>query len=385
MSHGGLAYNATFREEFSITSSDPPVQLCNLWDDTTRSLFTIQSAGSEGRLWSPCDLYGPPLLGTDMARRKHKKTETAELDLWIPIKTDVGTESKYLDIGQCLSLANRKFYRQGMQYAVADVELVTAGAAMCQISRLPHSWVMANAWEKAFRLWQESQDQVLDTEPSIKSRYNDFKIFLEYEHYSDGVGDNLLPANYSITGATSAYDWDMSHIQIPNDGVPGNTEEWALHAIGPDGTTGTSVGVITGYADSRSRPHTDDPNKVQSRGWMGALFDVGDNLMEIREDIVNENDSPPYLIGEEGSSIEYYPGGSLQHPFPQLENVLAVRSGTSSVGRQMGQGFLASCGLLKITTIVTDAPPVDYTNFLRITLMPGDYKGVAARPMKDVN
>lgn len=318
-------------------------------------------------------------------RRRQKKLETAELDLWIPIQNEVGSDTSYLDIGQCLSLTNRKFFRQGMQYGIADVELVTAGAAMCQISRLPHSWVMANAWEKAFRLWQESQDQVLDLEPSIKSRYSDFKMFLEYAHYEDGVAGNLLPANYDLTLAGMSYDWDMSHIQIPNDTTPGNTEEWNIHALGPSGLTGTSLGVIEGYGDSRSRPNTEEPNVPQNRGWMNAMFDVGDNLNEIRSDITSENDTPPYLVGDEGGSTEYYPGGSVNAPFPQLENVLSVRSGTSSVGRQMGQGFLASCGLLKITTLVTDAPPEGYQNFLRITLSPGEYKGVMARPMQDVN
>ena len=268
-----------------------------------------------------------------MARRTHsKKLDTAELDLWIPIRNDAGSTSAYLDIAQCMSLVNRKFYRQGMQYAIADVELVTAGAAMVQISRLPHSWVMANAWEKAFRLWEQSQDQVLDLEPSIKSRYNDFKMFLEYQHYEDGVDDNLLPANYDLTLAGMSYDWDMSHIQIPNDTTPGQTEEWSIHALGASGLTGTSLGVIEGYGESRSRPNTEEPNVPQNRGWMNAMFDVGDNLSQIRSDITTENDTPPYMVGDEGGSIEYYPGGSVNAPFLQLENVLSVRSGSSSEG-----------------------------------------------------
>lgn len=326
------------------------------------------------------------VYGGIMARRKHNRsTETAELDLWFQLPAEVGITTTYVDIAQCLSLINRKMYRQGMQYAVADVELITAGGAQCAIARLPHTYTMANAWEKAFRLWQQSQDQVLDLEPSIQSKYSDFKLFLDYSHYETGVGDNAIPANYTIVQADAVYDWDYSHIQIPNDTTPGTTEEWAIHALGSSGGTGTSLGVVNGYAESRSRPNTEEPNVPTNRGWMNAMFDVGDNLAQIRSDITNENDTPPYLVGLEETAFEFYPGGSIQAPFPHLENVLSVRTGTSSMGRQLGQGFLASCGLLRLSTVITEAPPEGYDNFLRITLMPGDYKGVAARPMQEVN
>ena len=60
----------------------------------------------------------------------------------------------YLDLSQVASLCNRKFLRQGLNWAVSNVEFWSDGNSACSISKLPTSWVMANAWVKSFHAWQ---------------------------------------------------------------------------------------------------------------------------------------------------------------------------------------------------------------------------------------
>ena len=83
-------------------------------------------------------------------------TQPMELELWFaPPEVNGKT---YLDIAQCVSLVNRKFIRQGCQFAVKNIELFgldPTSEISVQISRLPNHWPMVNAWVKAFHVWRD--------------------------------------------------------------------------------------------------------------------------------------------------------------------------------------------------------------------------------------
>lgn len=292
-----------------------------------------------------------------------------------------------LDISQCLSIVNRKFFPQGLNWVVANIELVTDGTVILGVSKLPDSWTLANSWVKAEALWRESQDQVLDVDGrSIQAKYSDFKIFYDSDHQAVGTVGNLVPFGYDIAAGSATYDWDSTDIQIPNDPVPGTTTGYDVHALGP--SNAASKGMIAGYAASRSRPQQEDPNIVStssSEGWMLEMFDVGDNLEEIRADIQFENDSPPYLVGEGGTSLEYYPGGAYQATtyLSHIHDYLVTRKGTSLAMDATGS-FLAPCGLIRLEALVDpEDAPTQMTVFVEVA--PGPVRGLLAQPMQEMN
>lgn len=321
-----------------------------------------------------------------------RKLKTMELDFWFelaPGSSEPSDGAEFIDLAQVTSLVNRVFIRQGQQIAIQSVEVVGDGDSLVTIRRLPYHWSMANAWDKSYEMWQRSQDQVLDIEPSLAARYRDFKVYYNIVHKAAGVGANLLPIGYAIAGADSVYDWDMSTIQIPNNAVVGTTDEFDLHVLGDSTAAGAgdSKGLIHGYALSRSRPQSEEPNVADPRGWMNQLFDDGDNLDEIRTDIEDNNDSPPYLIGTEGSAVEYYPGGAAQgSPLGEIECSLATRSSFFSA-TQYGKGFLAPCGLLSVGWSYGGSAAGAFPSglYLRVTVAAGSAKGIMARPMKEMN
>ncbi len=308
---------------------------------------------------------------------RHQKQ--VELDLWFDING--ASDQGFLDLAQCSSLVNRIALRQGYQYAVANMELISDNTCQLRISRLPEHWPCINAWEKAYHVWRESQDQVLDLEPGILSKYADFKIFMNNNHQIGGVVGNLIPRLHSLNfGGIEVYDWDASEIQIPNDPIGGTTTGYNMHMVGA--STANSKGLITGYAASRARPQQIDPNVVDSSStedWYRQAFDVGEDLEEIREDIEDDNDSPPYVLGAPGSSASFYPGGMIQGGIQQ-EQTLVTRLGTA-LAKDYGQGFTAPCGLLQLDW----TQHADSNTRLRVTLMPGFYKGHMARSMQSVN
>lgn len=292
----------------------------------------------------------------------------------------------FLDVGQICSLVNRKAMRQGYEYFISNIEVITNGDFISQISTLPQSWVGANSWTKSFKLWQESRDQVLDIDgPGIQGKYADFKVYFDSVHEVAGVAGNLRPYNFAIADADGSYDWEASIIEFPNTPVPGTTTGYNLHFLGP--STGTSKGMIAGYAASRRRPVPEDPNVVDvasTEAWMRELFDVGDNLDEIRDNLETLNDQPPYLIGDMEVVKEFYPGGAYQASTfaSYIQDILVTRKSTSLAMDSTGP-FTAPCGLIRIDNSLPGDNPTSVTMF--VELSPGPYKGVLARPMQDVN
>ena len=108
-----------------------------------------------------------------MARRRKSKIQPAVETLSfylqpVPVGTASGTGeiapgqvTYYCDLSQVASLANRRFYRQGLNWAVAGMRfnstnvINVGGTTLVQqdapegsvvVQKLPNTWVMSNAW-----------------------------------------------------------------------------------------------------------------------------------------------------------------------------------------------------------------------------------------------
>ena len=153
--------------------------------------------------------------------------------------------------------------------------------------------------------------------------------------------------------------------------------------IGPDSPAAPFYrkSLITNYALSRSRPQAQDPNQVAPSldgGLYQDMVDVGETLEDVGENVTTHNFSPPYLVADL-STYEWYPGGANNPDAGStIRDILTVRGGTSGFNTDSMGAFSALCGLIKITN---SGDPVG----IRITWAAGDYKGIMARPMQDVN
>lgn len=347
--------------------------------------------------------------------RKLPPTEY-DIDFAIP-DNGSGANVGVLDVNQALSLLNRKMFRQGSQVMIEEVRMITDGDATLSIYRIPDGWATVNAWVKSQAVWFEQQNQVLDTDPSYRAKYRDFKVFMNYAHAAGVTGINDpavsdLPALYpqgftgQIADATSAYEWTHSHIQMPNDDTVGVTTEYHLHVMGDsvdpaDAAQLHSLGMISGYAASRARPNLPDPNLPDNsaggtwaeEAWMSAAFDDGDNFQEIREDLQLQNDVPPYIVGgaSGATGYTYYPGGQQEvglvsisgtgtGDYAFFENSISTRSGTA-LANQSCRGFMANLGLIAFKLEIGTVQPT--SNRVRVTVAPGPMKGTMSRPMGD--
>ena len=292
----------------------------------------------------------------------------------------------YIDLNLCASIINRRAYKQrNTNWAVGSFEMLSANTGTFSIGKLPETWVCQNSLVKSGAMWDKMNEQVLDENPDIQGKYADFKVYLDapmkaetIQTQANATGKILTPkvngdwtaANFDESAAPKA-NWNWSTIRVPNDPVSGTTSEYTMHVLGGD--TVDSVGIISGYGLSRSRPQLEDPNTpgaAATGDWMTALFDDGENFEEIKEDLVADNDRPPYAVGSPGGNSQFYPGGGSElsgvqvHGFSQF-TATTVSNKTSIGGGLFGLGLVA----------ISNGTGGDVSMLLH--LVPGSHRGYA--------
>ena len=313
-----------------------------------------------------------------MAKRKYSKiakTEPAEKTLLFQLTG--GQSTTYIDLAQCMSIVNRRFYRQGINVAVADFKLVsTAGVnGGLSVSRVPHTYVAANAWKKAFEAWNKQQKEALAESGAsgARAKFSDFKVYLDTGHVA---ATNLLPTDFAGVPAAPG-EWEYSQIVIPNSGAPGVNDERYLHFTGANFNNPTSRGLIEGYADSRAFPQSPDPvdsGLDSNSNWLAKMFDVGDNQGDVIDNATDKNDELPYPQVN-------YPGGENQLATPQYHDSAFIGGNTiGGITHLTGGQFY--CGLVRMdhNFIIPEGGSV----FLKLTLVAGNHRGYLCEPMGDV-
>ena len=330
------------------------------------------------------------------SRMSRSKVEPAVMTFTLATPTTTaGTH--YVDLSQIASLMNRRFYRQGINWAVAGFKFLSTRAGQVTVGKLPNTWVMSNAWEKSFRAWQRMNNEALAEAESVRPRFLDFKVYADGPHHTAGYAANLLPVDF-LGNAAITGEWEPSKIVVPKtDGTDGvnNFELVATGANYPGtGASGVNaVSLIEGYAASRGLPNVLDPNTPDDardangptpENWMSALFNEGTEQTDaVITDMISENNIAPYPFENDGVNPDtMYPGGSNQLPGLEWHDLVQLysSSGTSSIGIQHGKGGNFPCGLIAINW----APEESANLVIQIDLIPGNHRGYLCEPMTEM-
>lgn len=305
-----------------------------------------------------------------------------------------GLTDNTIDISQIASLANRRFYRQGLNWAVAGIKVITNAAATGSIilQKLPNTWIMANSWTKGFKTWQEMNNKALDDSESVRGRFLDFKIYADSIHHQAGFGANLLPRD-STGAAATVGEWIPSKIQTPTGAISLGYE---LIGVGDNypgaGASGfDAVSLVQGYANSRALPLETDPNVpaentdadgATPENWMTAISNEGTNQDSVVLTDVSAYDQPPYPYENDGTAVTtMYPGGATQLPGLEVSDT-AFFTGTTIGNISYLKGGNFPCGLMRINTLNSGSAPLAIS--LLIDLVPGPHRGYMAESMLEM-
>ena len=317
------------------------------------------------------------------------------------------TTSDFIDLSQCASILNRRFYRQGLNWAVASFEFITPGpfTGEISISKIPDTWVASNAWMKGFSTWQKMNNEALEEAESVKPKFLDFKVFMDSDHHLAGSAANLLPLGRS--GVATPGEWEYSQFVIPvGTASPGATGDREIIWTGANypgvGASGQdAVSLIEGYAASRGLPDILDPNTPEDaasvdgfnpQNWLSAVFNEGtDQTEDVLESMIDENNLAPYPFENDGTSTDtQYPGGANQLPGTEILDVVKL-SNTTVGAKALLPGSNFQGGLIRIdnTPVRYSLPNGDQTNAfgsvqMIVRLVAGPHRGYMCQPMQDV-
>ena len=337
-----------------------------------------------------------------------KKIEPAVTTMSFTLPAIEGAQRFYIDLSQCASILNRRFYRQGLNWAVSGFKLISDYQGAVFTAKLPTTWTMSNSWEKGFRNWQRMNNEAMSETQSVRPRFLDFKIFANANHHNAGFAGNLLPLSLNDVIGTPGYqyveatpgEWEPSKYVIPlGNADPGDTEEFEVIAVGasfPGNAPGSelnSVSLIEGYANSRGLPNVLDPNRpddasdsqgVDPENWLQALFNEGIDQSEIvLEDMITENNIAPYPFENDGVNTDtMYPGGANQLPGLQIHDTAFITP-TTIGGHTSIPGGMFPCGLIELT-IAVDPAGENSGGTLQVELVPGDHRGYLCEPMTEM-
>ena len=345
--------------------------------------------------------------------KRSKKIEAAPMTLFIPptpateVPAGGARKSFYIDLSQIASLVNRRFYRQGINWAVAGIKIQTGmTSGSIEVNKLPNTWVMANAYKKGLDAWLRMIKTATEEADTIRPRFLDFKVYADSEHALAGSGLNLLPSS-GAPSALSIYtpgEWDYSTYEIPLSNVDasavgGNSITRDVIATGasysgPGASGNFAVSLIEGYASSRALPNIEDPNMPDdassaggslAQNWITALFNDGNAQdSEVIQDLETQNNIAPYPFENDGVNADtMYPGGANQGPGLQLhDSAYWTNTAQTVVNIHRIKGGNFPCGLIKLNCTNTGAAPSSL--HISIDLIPGHHRGYMCEPMTEM-
>lgn len=337
--------------------------------------------------------------GGDYTPKLEPAVMTMTLSTPVVAPGTVGTS--FIDLSQMASVMNRRFYRQGLNWAVSGFK-VSAGAGtagLVKIAKLPNTWVFANAWVKGFENWREriqeafGQEGVEDSD--VKGRFLDFKIYADADHHQQGMLSNLLPFD-SLGNQPQQGEWISAKVRLET-GAGGSVghEVVGVGANYPGVSAVTAlnaVSLVEGYAASRRLPNIRDPNTpgdmddtagTLAQNWMRGIHTRGGTNDEqiIRE--VTGYDLPPYPFENDGTNFDtQYPGGANQLPGLEIHDQVSYSS-TTIGGQAFSKGGNFPCGLIRVDHAVP-AAGISHNLSIQVDLVPGEHRGYLAQPMGDM-
>ena len=323
------------------------------------------------------------------------------------------TTNAFIDLSQCASLVNRRFYRQGINWAVAGMKFLSNTGLSAStldgsisVLKLPQTWTMSNSWMKGFAAWQRMNDDALEETESVRPRFLDFKIFADAEHHAAGFNANLLPISNAAVAATAG-EWESSKVVIPTSTTTSGVSEFELIATGASfpgagASTLNAVSLIEGYAASRGLPAITDPNTpgdaddvgptATPENWLGSMFNEGtDQDKTVLDDMITENNQAPYpyenaqIPGAAPGTVfgdTQYPGGANQLSGMQIHDVEFV-TGTTIGGTTRLKGGMFPCGLIRLRLNNGDETS-SLVHTFTVDLVPGHHRGYLCEPMTEM-
>lgn len=252
----------------------------------------------------------------------------------------------YIDLAKALSLQERRLHRQKAIYTVYGGFFVDSQGNRIDINVAPNTWVAKRAVNRGFAMWRKMTAKTLqDAGATSKSKYRDFKVFLNNNH---GVAPLLpLDADDNNLYTSAGPEWDYSTLTTEDPGGAGvPADQYELMIVGKH--TGadpnwTRISLVQSWVDSRPAPEDSQPNNIPDvLDPLMNLFDDGD-VIDDRLTIINaEGDAAPY------DETTMFGNAAVNAASHNLQRASVAQPTGASMPVAPIHGFQALCGLIEL-------------------------------------
>lgn len=322
-----------------------------------------------------------------MARRRGKKKDLQMTQRFLYYNLTNGAteasasgrylDSHYIDLAAGLSAINRRLYRQGRQYHIANISLIdTQGDTKVRFCTLPQVWTTSKAHKLMFDAWKDQRARALENAPSnVTGRWADFKTYMSQQHAKEareaGGTPIVLPV-FSDLDVIPGGEWEYSDISYIKSGAEiSNQTLWMMggHISGATAAE-DGAGVLRALQEMLAIPPESPilPTNLDKSIIMSMNPATGADNSNTLENIMDDNDLSPYA-GTRVFGADSTPANS--------ESLVIRELGWSAQGIASlpAMGFPVPLGLLEVRQDDKDEGNVVG---LIVELVPGEYKGVHA-------
>lgn len=269
----------------------------------------------------------------------------------------------WLDTAKALSAVNRKLIHQNGLHnyhgICVYIKSRSTGAGVqynFSASGAPVTWVTRNAIVKGFEAWKDQQAKVLKENPSIKPKWQDFKIYLN-EEMAEATDLHLQPVSGEMFGSDDFYEYgEWVYSKLVYDTTIGGGASVAeyepeLVILGDTADKTDYRCLIEEYQDSRANVFSPDPDLpigFDENIYTLASDALSDQGEAIQLNLSTENNNPPY-------HHDQYPGNDSNGRFPIL---YGFASNSNTVNPKVSlNGFQAPNGLVQFRVDLIGADP----------------------------
>tara|TARA_B100001142_G_C14315795_1_gene648428 strand:- start:1169 stop:2155 length:987 start_codon:yes stop_codon:yes gene_type:complete len=289
-------------------------------------------------------------------------------------------DSHYIDLAAGLSAINRRLYRQGRQYHIANISLIdTQGDTKVRFCTLPQVWTTSKAHKLMFDAWKDQRARALENSPSnVTGRWADFKTYMSQQHAKEareliaaGKPGVTLPV-FSDLDAIPDGEWEYSDVTYLKSGNELSNQTLFMMGNHISGASAEEdgVGVLTALQEMMAIPPESPilPANLDKSIIMSMNPATGTDNVDTLANIMDDNDLSPYagtrVLGADSTSTN-------------SESLVIRELGWSAQGIASlpAMGFPVPLGLLEVRQDDKDEGNVIG---LIVELVPGEYKGVHA-------
>jgi hypothetical protein len=257
-----------------------------------------------------------------------------------------------VDVGRCLSQANRRLYRYGRYYNV-KVDIDADLNNKIEVYALRDDWAVQKAFQMAYAAFEKnaSDEKAMMSENQI-ARWSDFRI------NPDPAANEMGPVFHQGASARELVNQgEFVNTQVIDDTGAPRVFTWN------NTTTASAYSVLAEY-DKAGNAQTTPSSLVSGNvvPYEGLTSEVDGLMMNNLEAF---GDNPPYDRD----------GVNANGPFVKI----ATLDASNSNAQKLSTGFFtAPCGLVIIRKTPAE---LDLREKVQLTVKAGDYKGVHAPSM----